>query len=259
MFEAVYRWGYQRVVSLAPVRDRHERNAPIRRPRNDLGQYEDLVDEWWRPDGAFAALHWLAASRRSLIPKPSDHRQVLIDVGCGAGLTADASLGYVHVGADLVASALDHAYSRGVLATRADAVSLPFASNCASVVVAGEILEHVTDLDATVGEICRVLRPGGTVLIDTINDSRLARFLLVTIAERLPGGPPRGIHDPNLFVDPKRLRHLFAVNSVQLELWGLRPSLVGYARFLVNRRRPVRMIRTRSTALVYQGLGTKSV
>jgi 2-polyprenyl-6-hydroxyphenyl methylase / 3-demethylubiquinone-9 3-methyltransferase len=228
-----------------------------RRPRNDLRQYDDLVDEWWRPSGAFAALHWLAESRRALVPVPSNQGEVLVDVGCGAGLMAEAARGYVHVGVDLVRSSLEQAQSHGLSAICADAARLPFATGSASVVIAGEVLEHVTDLDATVKEVCRVLRPGGTVVIDTINNTTLAKFLMVTIAERLPGGPPRGIHDPLLFIESKRLQQLFAVHDVELEVWGLRPSLHDYFRFLVGRARPVRMLRTRSAGIVYQGVGTK--
>jgi len=229
-----------------------------RRPRNDIGQYDDLTEEWWKPEGDFAALHWLAASRRSLIPASAGPHEILVDVGCGGGLMAESMSAYLHVGVDLVASALGHAHAHGVSPLRADASALPIASESASVVIAGEILEHVTSLDEVVGEICRVLRPGGTVVIDTINDTRLAKFLLVTIAERLPGGPPRGIHDPCLFVNPQRLQRLFAEKDVMLDVWGLRPSATDYARFLTDRRRGVRMVRTRSTRAVYQGLGKKA-
>ena len=229
-----------------------------RRPRNDIGQYDDLTEEWWKPEGDFAALHWLAASRRSLIPASAGPHEILVDVGCGGGLMAEPMSAYLHVGVDLVASALGHAHAHGVSPLRADASALPIASESASVVIAGEILEHVTSLDEVVGEICRVLRPGGTVVIDTINDTRLAKFLLVTIAERLPGGPPRGIHDPCLFVNPQRLQRLFAEKGVMLDVWGLRPSATDYARFLTDRRRGVRMVRTRSTRAVYQGLGKKA-
>jgi 2-polyprenyl-6-hydroxyphenyl methylase / 3-demethylubiquinone-9 3-methyltransferase len=229
----------------------------IRRPRNDVGQYDDLVDEWWKPSGAFAALHWLAASRQSLIPSPLTTTEVLVDVGCGAGLMADAAHGYLHVGVDLVTAGLEQATLHGVHALRADAARLPISSNAASVVLAGEILEHVHNLEETVAEVCRVLRPGGTVAIDTINNTRLAKFLMVTIAERLPGGPPRGIHDPHLFVDPIRLQQLFAAGDVHLAIWGLRPSVFDYFRFLFNRERLVRMLPTKSTALVYQGVGKK--
>lgn len=233
------------------------RPGKMRRLRNDLGQYDDLVSEWWRPEGAFAALHWLAASRRLLVPVANHPNEVLVDLGCGGGLMADSESTYVHVGIDLVVSALDHARSHGINAVRGDVAALPLGSCTASVVIAGEILEHVRCVDDVVVEVCRVLRPGGTVLIDTINATRLANIFLVKIAERLPGGPPRGIHDPHLFVDPDRLRRVFADNGVHLEVWGLRPSLRDYARFLLDRRRSVRMLRTRSTAAVYQGVGTK--
>ncbi len=235
----------------------HPFPAPARRPRNDLGQYDDLAGEWWRPNGRFAALHWLAVARRSLVPVPDREGEILVDVGCGGGLMADATSAYLHVGVDLVTSALVQARAHGLDAVRADACAIPVASGVAAVVVAGEILEHVTDLDSVVAEVCRVLRPGGTVVIDTINATRIANVFLVKLAERLPGGPPPGIHDPGLFVDPARLRRLFSEHGVELEVWGLRPALRDYVRFLFDRRRGVRMLRVRSTAAVYQGVGTK--
>ncbi len=127
-----------------------------------------------------------------------------------------------------------------------------------SVVVAGEVLEHVRDLDAVVAEISRVLRPGGTVVVDTISATRIARVALVAIAERLPGGPPPRIHDPDLFVCPERLVRLFAQHGVELGVGGIRPSARDYARFLVDRTHPVRMVPTPSLALVYQGAGRKA-
>jgi 2-polyprenyl-6-hydroxyphenyl methylase/3-demethylubiquinone-9 3-methyltransferase len=102
-----------------------------------------------------------------------------------------------------------------------------------------------------------VLRPGGTVVVDTINATRLARLTLVGIAERLPGGPPPRIHDPDLFVPPDRLEKLFAEHGITLRVWGIRPSARDYARFLADRSHPVRMVPTRSVAVVYQGVGKK--
>ena len=55
--------------------------APTR-ARNDVRQYDDLADQWWRPHGAFAALHWLARARGALIPRPSTPNAALLDVGC---------------------------------------------------------------------------------------------------------------------------------------------------------------------------------
>lgn len=166
--------------------------------------------------------------------------------------------GYLHVGIDLVRSALAHARRHGVAPVRADAVRLPLGDATADVVAAGEILEHVTDPDPVVAEVARVLRPGGAVVLDTINATRWARLSLVTLGERLPGGPPRRIHDPALFVDPDRLVESFAGHGIELQLRGLRPSLVDYLGFLVGRRAEVRMLPVASLAGVYQGWGTKA-
>jgi 2-polyprenyl-6-hydroxyphenyl methylase/3-demethylubiquinone-9 3-methyltransferase len=231
--------------------------------RNDVRQYDDLVEHWWRPGGRFAARHWLAASRGDLVPPApgpgADGRApLLVDVGCGGGLLAGHVTGYRHVGVDLVGSALRTAAAHGVPPVAGDAARLPLRDGAADVVAAGEIFEHVTDLDAVVAEVARVLRPGGTVVFDTINDSRFARVSLVAIGERLPGGPPPRIHDPALFVRPERLAGLFAAHGVTVRCWGLRPSALDYLRFLLGRGRGVRMLRTRSLAGVYQGLGHKA-
>jgi 2-polyprenyl-6-hydroxyphenyl methylase/3-demethylubiquinone-9 3-methyltransferase len=231
-------------------------SAP-RRSRNDLQQYDDLVEDWWKPDGAFAALHWLARARARLIPAAPGPLARLLDIGCGGGLLAPHVAGYRHVGVDLSERALNVAASHGVEPVRADAAALPFADAAFDVVVAGEVLEHVEDLDRVVAEALRVLRPGGTFVCDTINATLWARLLLVTLGERVPGGPPPACHDPRLFVAPERLRSLCGRHGVVLRVHGLRPSIGQYVGFLLGRRREVEMVRTRSLAAVYQGVGVK--
>ena len=229
------------------------------RARNDPLQYEDLAATWWLPRGPLAMLHWIAAARARLIPPASRREAVLVDLGCGAGLLAPhlTARGYRHVGIDLSPTAITQAASHGVMAVRGDVLALPLSDAIADVVSAGEILEHVTDLPRAVAEACRILRPGGVLVLDTIAATRVARFLAVTIAERIPGGAPRGIHDPALFVNRKQLVHYCAQQRVRLTLSGLRPSALDMIGWLVGRRTSVRMVRTASTAVLFQGVGVK--
>jgi len=180
-----------------------------------------------------------------------------VDLACGGGLLAPHVTGYRHVGLDLSAPALQQAREHGVTPVRADVLRLPLRDEVADVVVAGEVLEHVTDLAAAVREACRVLRPGGTLVIDTIADTWFGRFSSITVGERIPAGPPPRLHDPDLYVDRQELRDLCAKEGVELELAGLRPSVPDYLLWLVGRRQDVRMRTTGSTAGLFQAWGTK--
>ncbi len=230
------------------------------RPRNDPAQYDDLADQWWAPRGGFAMLHWIAEARARLVPTASRNGSLLLDLACGGGLLAPhvAGKGHRHVGLDLSASALPQARAHGVTAVRGDVLGLPFVDEVADVVVAGEVLEHVADPLRLVTEAVRVLRPGGTLVLDTIAATWWGRFSSLTVGERMPAGPPKRLHDPALFVDRAALIATALRCGVRLELSGLRPSALDYVAWLRGRRQTVHMLPTRSTAGLFQAYGRKT-
>lgn len=119
-----------------PVRGGARRKAATpERARNDTRQSDDLVEQWERPGGAFAALHWVAAAGGELITPARQDGELLLDVGCGGGLMADHAVGYVHVGLDETSTALVESRRRGVHAVRGDAARPPVAGGSASLVV----------------------------------------------------------------------------------------------------------------------------
>ncbi|MEO3742412.1 methyltransferase domain-containing protein [Plantactinospora sp. B5E13] len=253
----------------APDQDGATRVRPRRvLPRNDPRQYDDLADEWWDPDGAFAMLHWLAEARAALVPPATRPGAVLVDLGCGAGLLAPrvAAKGYRHVGVDLTRSALVQAAAHGVRPVNADVGAVPLADRCADVVAAGEVLEHVPDWPGVVAEAARLLRPGGLLVLDTLNATALSRLVAVRLAEGLPG-VPRGIHDPRLFVDARALVRECGRHGITLRVRGVRPAVWGTVRWLARRalrrsgrsvdgRDAPRIVPTWSAAVLYQGWGT---
>jgi 2-polyprenyl-6-hydroxyphenyl methylase/3-demethylubiquinone-9 3-methyltransferase len=231
------------------------------RKRNDPAQYDDLATQWWDPRGAFVMLHWLAAARGALVPPApaATGDAVLVDLGCGAGLLAPhvAGKGYRHIGVDVTASALVQARDHGVVPVRGDVTRVPLGDGCADVVVAGEILEHVTDLPGAVAEACRLLRPGGLLVIDTLAATALARLVAIRLAERMPA-VPKGIHDPHLLVDRAVLVRECARHGVALTLRGITPSVPDLARWLVRRVDTVRMVGVPTTAILFQAVGRKA-
>ncbi|MGI8537572.1 MAG: methyltransferase domain-containing protein [Mycobacteriales bacterium] len=229
------------------------------RTRNDPAQYDDLADQWWAPRGGFAMLHWIAAARARLVPAAVREGSLLLDLACGGGLLAPhlAGKGHRHVGLDLSAPALPLARAHGVKPVRGDVLHLPFTDEVADVVVAGEVLEHVAEPLRLVAEAIRVLRPGGTLVLDTIAATWWGRFSSITLGERVPAGPPKRLHDPALFVDRGALVAAAQRCGVRLELSGLRPSALDYLAWLRGRKAVVRMLPTRSTAGLFQAHGRK--
>jgi SAM-dependent methyltransferase len=110
--------------------------------------------------------------------QPGDH---LLDLGCGFGRHAfeaarrgarvvavdyaDTELKEVRntFGAMADAGEVDPAGCLG--AVQGDATRLPFGDASFDRVIASEVLEHIPDDTAAIGELARVLRPGGTMAV----------------------------------------------------------------------------------------------
>lgn len=93
-------------------------------------------------------------------------RPPVLDLGCGDGYVSTLALGVpVDAGVDVDGAVLARAAARGGfrLLAQADARRLPFASGVFRTVYSNGAMEHMDDLDAVLGEVSRVLAPGGVL------------------------------------------------------------------------------------------------
>ncbi len=90
----------------------------------------------------------------------------ILDVGCGSGVLAAAlvNLGYAVVAIDTKADAIREARARGVDAREADV--LCFQAEAFDAIVFSRSLHHVFPLGDAIASIKRLLRPGGTLLLE---------------------------------------------------------------------------------------------
>src|SRR6266851_1403875 len=109
-----------------------------------------------------------ARLREVLATRP---RGILLDVGCYHGQFISRVVdGDRVIGLDVAHAALRQAAERGLHAVRGQVeAGLPLASNSFATVVAAEVIEHVFDTQAVIGELARVLAPGGWLALTTPN------------------------------------------------------------------------------------------
>jgi SAM-dependent methyltransferase len=119
---------------------------------------------------SFEEWYWWHRGRRIIVSRilrryAPPHARIL-DVGCGTGATTAALSRFGSVsGLDMGLAALRHAHANGLSVARGSAENLPVASGRLDVVVALDVLEHLDDDRRALGEMLRVLRPGGVLLV----------------------------------------------------------------------------------------------
>lgn len=105
-----------------------------------------------------------------------------VDLGCGTGITLDLLLrryGQV-AGLDVSQEMLEgfdrSAPAPGLLLVRGDMTRLPFADQSFDVVIVRSALHHMDDEQAVLAEVCRVLTPGGSLVLgEPANDNLVTR------------------------------------------------------------------------------------
>jgi 2-polyprenyl-6-hydroxyphenyl methylase/3-demethylubiquinone-9 3-methyltransferase len=248
--------------------------------------YDQEGDLWWDERSPLACLH------TSLNPARFPYfREVLLerlgwdtsgkralDVGCGGGLLAEefARLGCDVVGIDpsanSVATARAHAATAGLNIDYRLGVgeALPFENASFEIVYCCDVLEHVNSVDAVVGEIARVLQPGGVFMYDTINRTLASKLAVIKVPQDWLKLVPPAFHVWDLFITPTELRTTLAQHGLEhRDTTGLRPGGNPLAILLgarevkrghvtcaeFGRRSP--WVRTRSLAISYMGYAIK--
>ena len=182
----------------------------------ELRKFGDLAARWWDPDGPCAPLHAINPLRLGWIEQQAGGlagRRVA-DVGCGGGILSEsmAERGAEVVGIDLAGDALGaaraHAHEQGIEVDYREVSAEQLAADepgAFDVVTCMEMLEHVPDPSAVVHACAALVRPGGTVVLSTINRSPRAWLFAVVGAEYLLGLLPRGTHEYARLIRPAEL------------------------------------------------------
>ncbi len=203
-----------------------------------IARFEALADEWWNPDGKFRVMHGFNDTRRGYIEACIAQKYqrdltddsplsgiTVLDVGCGGGLICEplASKGAAVVGVDATyrnieiakrhakQTVVDVDYRHGTAET-----AVP-ESELFDVVLNLEVIEHVADPKKLMTDCARRLKPGGLLIVATLNRTVRALVLAIFGAEYILRWLPVGTHDWRRFLKPDEIETMLSGEGLRVD------------------------------------------
>ena len=194
---------------------------------DEVARFAKLAHEWWDANGPFKPLHRVNPTRltyirdqlcrkfgRDKMAAASLAGLSVLDIGCGGGLVAEplARLGAEVTGIDPaeenIAAAKVHAKGArlDIIYRAMTAETLAAEGAVFDAVLLLEVAEHVPDVPQFLKQVSPLVKPGGMMIVSTINRTLKAYALVIIGAELILRWLPAGTHNWARFVTPDELK-----------------------------------------------------
>lgn len=212
---------------------------------DEIARFDALAARWWDRHGPMRELHAMNPARIQWVAKRlllSQNRAAsadlaglsILDIGCGAGIAAEAFarrgavVTAIDAAPEAIAAARRHAQAAGLEIDYQVAAPEQLPARTFDLVVAYEVVEHTPNAATFCRAMLRVARPGGLVALSTLNRTPASWVMAKLGAEYLLRLLPVGTHEWRAFVTPAELAQgLRAAGVTAIETAGLRRNLDG--------------------------------
>lgn len=208
---------------------------------SEVARFEKIARTWWDASGPMGVLHKFNPVRLQVIRdeaakhfnreiragKPLDGLS-LLDIGCGGGLLCEplTRLGAKVTGIDPAPTNIEvaklHAGQSGLVIDYRQATVEELVANGErfDIVLSMEVVEHVADVPAFVGACCDAVKPGGLLVMATLNRTLKSFALAIVGAEYVLRWLPRGTHSWDKFITPRELEREISKHGLSVDYRG---------------------------------------
>lgn len=199
----------------------------------EIEKFQAIASRWWDRESEFKPLHEINPLRVDYIERHAGGLagKRVVDIGCGGGILAEAlaQKGAQVTGIDMAEQSLEvarlHLHESQLEVDYQLISAEDFAAQHAGgfdVVTCLEMLEHVPDPGAIIDAMAALLKPGGKLILSTLNRNPKSFAFAIVGAEYLLGLLPRGTHQYRRFIKPSEIAARLRANGLRLrDLSGL--------------------------------------
>ena len=196
----------------------------------EIDKFQSIASRWWDRESEFKPLHEINPLRVRYIERQAQKLlgegladKHVVDIGCGGGILAEAlaERGARVTGIDMAELSLKvarlHLHESELEVDYQLSTAEAFAEQHAAqfdIVTCLEMLEHVPDPAAIIAAAAKLLKPGGCLVLSTLNRNPKSFALAILGAEYVLGLIPRGTHQYRRFIKPSEMARELRANGL---------------------------------------------
>ena len=193
----------------------------------EIEKFQSIASRWWDTESEFKTLHDINPLRIDYIDQQCSGLagKKVLDIGCGGGILSEAMAAReANVkGIDMAELSLDiarmHLHETGLEVDYQQITAEQIAQDQPQqydVVTCMELLEHVPDPASIIQSAAQLVKPGGCIVVSTLNRNIKSFMLAIVGAEYVMNMLPKGTHEYEKFLKPSELAQ--AARKAELEV-----------------------------------------
>jgi len=190
---------------------------------------KNKLNEWWNIKGNYKILHKINPLRLEFILNNFDksiRKKDVLDIGCGGGLISEllakknANVTGIDENIYNIKQAREHVKMSSIkIDYKNQSLDTFYKKNKKKydLILCLEVLEHVNDVKKTLDKISELMKPGGTLILSTINRNLKSLLFAKIFGEYVLNWIPVGTHQFEKFLKPEEIVEFLKLKKIEIK------------------------------------------